>query len=157
MIIKGKALQLVRCERFKVIKAPRTCTIHEERGKTENLVYTSFQILVWGSPSVRICAQIWRSLLNLQQGTNVFQCADFWAGDFLMFEFCIFGFWEFEDFGREKWGWRRGRLWAKKGGGCRLLGGKSWTAQFFTLLAGFNVHYPARHLGNDKYHPILSW
>ena len=106
MIIKGKALQLVRCERFKVIKAPRTCTIHEERGKTENLVYTSFQILVWGSPSVRICAQIWRSLLNLQQGTNVFHCADFWTKDFLMFKFCIFGFLEFEDFGREKWGWR---------------------------------------------------
>ena len=62
--------------------------------------------LICGSPTVRICAQIWRSLLNLQQGTNVFQCADFWAGDFLMFEFCIFGFWEFEDFGREKWGWR---------------------------------------------------
>ena len=40
IIIKGKALQLVRCEIFKVIKAPRTCTIHEERGKTENLVYT---------------------------------------------------------------------------------------------------------------------
>ena len=113
--------------------------------------------LIWGSPSVRICAQIWRSLLNLQQGTNVFHCADFWTKDFLMFKFCIFGFLEFEDFGREKWGWRRGRLWAKKGGGCRLLGGKSWTAQFFTLLAGFNVHYPARHLGNDKYHPILSW
>ena len=126
--MKGKALQLMRCETFKIIKTPQQCPLKSLR---KSCLQKLSVIGLRFSFSKNMCSDL-TFAAKLTAGHQRFPLCRFLDKGFLNVWILHFWIMEVEDFGQEKWGWagRRGRLRARRAAGCRPHGGKSRKVQF---------------------------